>query len=328
MKKILIALSLMLILCIIFVSCNKEDNNITENEAIISAYNAFLEENSDVEANSVVVEVLNGSERLKIESSGVWYICFHKITEGQYTRNYIDYLYLVSKDDGEVTTSIAPENTSNYVNYDLEMTNGVERGVNSVYNDYSPITVDDQIDKCCIIKFELSDKGENWNVGYEQFCTKGNERVVNHKEEISMPKTDSYDNLKNSRLTINGDNVQFLAMGLGSQESYFQYAKEDYVSIAYPTSETNFSIEFEFEESIPYKVQVINISRDYSAEKRGGTSTTVTKSNLNGNEFELEFSIAEPNCDDIYVVQLFLNYSPFYGSMAMARVDFAIQLVE
>ena len=154
MKKILIALSLMVFLCIIFVSCNKDDNNITENEAIISAYNAFSEEYSGVKANSVVVEVLNGSERLKIESSGVWYICFHEITGEKYTRSYIDYLYLVSKENGEVTASITPENIVNYINYETEISDGIDRGIYALY-DYSEFI--EQIDECCLIKLEWTE---------------------------------------------------------------------------------------------------------------------------------------------------------------------------
>lgn len=348
MKKLLTVLTLMLILCFVFISCTNvsngndtdtqtgaitgggnnlgNDNDITESEAIISAYNAFSKEYSDVEANSVIVEVLNGSNRLKTEASRVWYICFHKITV-EYERSYIDYLYLVSKNNGKVTASITPENTSNYINYNLEMTNCVERGVNSVYNDNSPITVDDRIDGCCAIKFNLAVVGEYWEFSYSQFCMQDYECAKSEREEFLILKDlDTYEDLKSAQLTINGDIVQFYTMGTdGLQEVGFGYTKESFTTIIYQSNETSFKVVFEFKKAIPEKVEIADIYKFDSLGNRGGVNTLITKETHNGNKFEFEFSIEEPNYTDIYAVKIKLYYSSFYD-ITEARADFAIRI--
>ena len=286
MKKILIALSLMVFLCIIFVSCNKDDNNITENEAIISAYNAFSEEYSGVKANSVVVEVLNGSERLKIESSGVWYICFHEITGEKYTRSYIDYLYLVSKENGEVTASITPENIVNYINYETEISDGIDRGIYALY-DYSEFI--EQIDECCLIKLEWTEDENYWREKFSHFCTEDNE---NHKndETIPIPKyPDVHAGIESSKLTINGEEAEFLFYTQGGELIARICEPKNVYPIAYTSNSTNYSVVIEFSKPIPIRYENIKINKiNANGEwKNYGSlpNDKITKAELKENKF-------------------------------------------
>lgn len=326
MKKILIALSLMLILCIIFVSCNKDDNNIAENEAIISAYNAFLDENSDVEANSVVVEVLNDSERLKIKSSGVWYICFHKITGEKYTRSCIDYLYLVSKDNGEVTASIAPENTSNYINYETEISNGIDRGIYALY-DYSEFI--EQIDECCLIKLDWTEDDKYWNERFSQFCIEDNACSTN-EGKISVPKNPNvYMGLQNSKLIINGENAEFLFYMQGRELDARICDPKEVYPIAYKSNSVNYSIVIEFFEPIPtaYKYMIISkVEVDGEWKKCGSLpDENIKRAELKEDKFYLEFSLDDKISNDIfYTIEINFGYSIMYSAQNV-HLDFAIK---
>ena len=329
MKKILIALSLMVFLCIIFVSCNKDDNNITENEAIISAYNTFLEENSDIESNSVIVEVLNGSERLKIESSGVWYICFHKITEGQYTRSYIDYLYLVNKDKCEIVTPISTEDIGSYINNEAEVSQGIDRGIKALYgySDYNSIV--EEIDECCLIKLEWTEDENYWREKFSYFCTEENDNHANN-QIISVPKyPDVSAGIEDSKLLINGVNAEFLFYTQGGELIARICEPKNVYPIAYKSNSVNYSIVIEFSKPVPIryeniKINKINVNEEW--ENCGRLpDDKITRAELKENKFYLEFSLDEVVDKDIfYTIEIDFCYYMLYYSQ-LAHIDFAIK---
>ena len=314
---------------VLFNCANNSESEITENEAIISAYDVFSEEYRDMEANSVVVEVLNGSERLKNESSGVWYICFHRVAKEKHEINYTDYLYLVNKSNGESVTPIDTENIESYINYEAEVSQGIDRGIKVLYGylDYNSIV--EEIDTCCLIKLEWTEDENYWREKFSYFCTEDNENHTN-EETISIPKyPDVHAGIESSKLTINGEDAEFLFYTQGGELIARICEPKNVYPIAYTSNSTNYSVVIEFSKPIPIRYENIKINKiNANGEwKNYGSlpNDKITKAELKENKFYLEFSLDEAVDKDIfYTIEIdFCYYMLYYAQLA--HFDFAIK---
>ena len=134
------------------------------------------------------------------------------------------------------------------------------------------------------------------------------------EDDSSEPKTIE---LTNSKLTINGDNVEYLVTWRGEEEVYNTFDKSMFYPIVYKTNDTTFDVKIELPEPLPKNTSYIRIKKPSNEEER------IKDLNLNGNILEFSFSIEESTNMYYYFIEVEFDYTNL-GKYRFGRIDFAL----
>ena len=133
------------------------------------------------------------------------------------------------------------------------------------------------------------------------------------EDDSSEPKAIE---LRNSKLTINGDNVEYLVLWRGEEDVNEIFVRSTFYPIAYKTNDTTFDVKIELPEPLPKNASCIRIEKSNNGE-------IIRDLDLNGNILEFSFSIEESTNMYYYFIEVEFDYTNL-GKYRFGRIGFAL----